>query len=84
MSEFAKYEALKAAGHTAMRVYAIAKEEGVDPITRIRLIRSVFSLNLVEAKKISSEVDEGRSLDARQASLIPAVEEAAKASGDDP
>ena len=50
MSEFEKYEAMRLAGRTAAQVYEVAKQEGVDSIARIRLIRAVFGLDLVEAQ----------------------------------
>jgi len=78
MSEFEKYEAMRLAGRTAAQVYEVAKQEGVDSIARIRLIRAVFGLDLVEAKEVSSAVDNGKTLNESQQELVGALEAASK------
>lgn len=50
--EFAKYHRMKELNFTAEKVYAEAMRDGVDIISRIRLIRKVFSLSLGEAKDV--------------------------------
>ena len=41
--DFTKYEAMRRDGAMPEDVYRAAKEDGVDTITRIRLIRAVYS-----------------------------------------
>ncbi|MGC8640260.1 MAG: hypothetical protein ACP5XB_10340 [Isosphaeraceae bacterium] len=43
MDDFTKYELMKAAGSSPENLYREAARSGVDPITRIRLIRIVRS-----------------------------------------
>jgi len=50
--DFSKYEAMRTAGLSAERVYQEAVRDGIDPITRIRLIRKVFTLSLGQAKDV--------------------------------
>ena len=83
MSEFAKYEAARNAGGTPRDVYLAAMRDGIDAITRIRLIRSVFGLNLAEAKEVAVEAEDGVTLDARQRELASAVELLDPNTGDD-
>ena len=62
--DFAKYESLKAAGNTPEQVYAVARQDGVDPIMRIRMIRAVYSLTLAQAKEVHVRAENsGKSLD---------------------
>lgn len=50
--DFSKYVAMKQSGSSPDQVYRAAARDGVDFMTMFRLIRSVFSLDLVEAKEI--------------------------------
>ena len=50
--DFSKYEAMKQSGASPEVVYWVAERDGMDNITMFRLIRSVFSLELTEAKQI--------------------------------
>jgi len=50
--DFSKYETMKNAGASAEDVYREALKSGVDPITRIRLIRAVYSLSPRQAKEV--------------------------------
>ncbi len=50
--DFTKYEAMRDAAVGAEDVYRAAAEDGVDAITRMRLIRAVFSLSPRQAKEV--------------------------------
>jgi hypothetical protein len=50
--DFSKYERMKEAGSAPEDVYREAVKSGVDPITRIRMIRAVYSLSPREAKEV--------------------------------
>lgn len=50
--DFTKYEAMRNSGVSAEKVYQASVEDGVDSITRIRLIRAVYSLSPSEAKEV--------------------------------
>ena len=71
---FTKYETLRVAGSSAEEVYQTVQREGIDPITRIRLIRAVFSVSLGQAKEVIVRA-EGRapSLDKHQESIADAL-----------
>ena len=56
--DFTKYEAMRDAGASPERVFLQSVSDGVDPITRIRLIRSVFSLTPGEAKQAIQRANE--------------------------
>jgi hypothetical protein len=74
--DFTKYEAMKAAGASAEQVYQQAMRDGIDAITRNRLIRAVFSLTHAAAKEVIVRADgRGKSLDEFQARIVEAVNE---------
>lgn len=50
MGELEKYEVMRDHGATASEVYLAARAEGMDEITSIRMLRSVFALSLLQAK----------------------------------
>jgi hypothetical protein len=50
--DFTKYEIMKAAGSSPEELYREAARNGVDPITRIRLIRTVCALSPGQAKEV--------------------------------
>ena len=50
--DFTKYEAMRQAGAGPEDVYRAASQDGIDPITRIRLIRAVYSLSPGQAKEV--------------------------------
>lgn len=50
--DFLKYEKLRDEGSTPESVYNEATRDGLDSITKVRLIRGVFSLSPREAKEI--------------------------------
>ena len=63
---FATYQSMKAAGIAPEQVYRQAVADGIDAITRIRLIRNVFSLSPREAKEVIVRADGAQSLDEHQ------------------
>lgn len=58
-NEFNKYKSIQLLGIGALEVYLASKEDGLDQITSIRMLRSVFGLSLDEAKKICFKGDTG-------------------------
>jgi hypothetical protein len=50
--DFSKYEALRAAGDSAEAIARVAKQDGLDVPAVIRMLRSLFTLSLPEAKEI--------------------------------
>ncbi len=50
--DFSKYEKMRDVGASAEDVYREAARSGLDDITRIRLVRAVYSLSLAEAKDV--------------------------------
>jgi hypothetical protein len=57
MSEFAKYQQMRSAGATPEAIYRAAKDDGLDAVTLIRLVRAVCGLSLAEAKRVSGAYD---------------------------
>lgn len=52
MDDFTKYEKMKAAGSSPEDQYREATTDGIDPITRIRMIRTVCALSPRQAKEV--------------------------------
>ncbi|HEY7156299.1 MAG TPA: hypothetical protein VH575_20195 [Gemmataceae bacterium] len=50
--DFSKYEAMRNSGAAPEEVYQAAIRDGIDNITRIRLIRAVYSLSPRQAKEV--------------------------------
>jgi hypothetical protein len=68
--DFSRYETMKAAGSSPEDLYREAVRSGVDPITRIRMIRTVCDLSLREAKEVLVRAEGlAESLDEHQAKL---------------
>jgi hypothetical protein len=68
--DFSKYETMRDSGSSPEDVYREAARLGVDPITRIRLIRAVYSLSAGQAKEIVTRADGGaETLDPQQSQL---------------
>lgn len=51
MDDFGRYERLRDQGATPLALDRIGRDEGLDPVIRMRMIRSVFRLSLTEAKR---------------------------------
>jgi hypothetical protein len=54
---FDQYQQMRTQGATARDVYVRAKADGVDEITAIRLLREVFGISLVDAKRATDAAD---------------------------
>jgi hypothetical protein len=52
-----KYEIIQQAGGDAKLIYKVAKADGLDKVNEIKLLRSLFTLSLVEAQSIINEID---------------------------
>jgi len=52
LDDFSKYEAMRDSGRRPEEVYQEAIRDGIDQITRIRLIRAVYSLDPRQAKEV--------------------------------
>jgi hypothetical protein len=50
--DFSKYQSMRDSGSSPEDVYCEATRDGLDTITRIRLIRSVYSLSPTQAKEV--------------------------------
>jgi ribosomal protein L7/L12 len=83
MDEFTKYRLMKDSGASAPVIYNTAKDDGADEIMAIRMLRSVFSLSLVEAKEVIQAADHPHQrLSEQQKGLIRPIEEALKRQND--
>lgn len=78
MSDSTPYAQLKERGASPVEVWRQAEADGLDSITRIRLVRELFGLTLVEAKAVSIEARSGSSLEQHQAELVAGLEDALK------
>ena len=68
--DFSRYEKMKGNDASPENVYREAVKDGVDPITRIRLIRAVFSLSPGQAKEVVVRAEgEAESLDQHQTKI---------------
>ena len=61
MNEFEKYESMRENNIDARRAYIEITAGGFDQLTAVRMLRQVYGLSLIEAKKISFEIDTGES-----------------------
>jgi hypothetical protein len=74
--DFSKYELMKVSGSSAEQVWLEAVRDNLDMITRIRLIRTVFSLSFVDAKEVWVRAEGiADSLEQHQEKFIKPVEE---------
>lgn len=51
MDDFSEYEKMRDSGSSPKQVHEAGKADGLDPITLIRLLRKVFNLTYIDAKK---------------------------------
>ena len=54
----AKYEWIYQAGGDAELIYRVAKAEGIELIFRLKILRTLFPLSLMEAQNIAKSVEE--------------------------
>lgn len=57
MNEFSKYKSMR----DERRAYSEIRADGFDQLTGVRMLRQAYGLSLIQAKKISFEVDTGES-----------------------
>lgn len=69
MTDFPKYKEMKVLGKSAAEVYATARADGLNQLVSIYVLREVYGLSLVEAKKVSFEVDTGQDSEVSQPGL---------------
>jgi hypothetical protein len=55
--DFSTYVTLRTEGHSAEQVFARAERDGLDLITRIRMIRAVYGLSPGGAKEVMLRAD---------------------------
>jgi hypothetical protein len=75
MEDFSKYERLRAGGITAIAMWRQAQDDGLDFGSRIRMIRKVFGLTLMQAKEVSVKAESGRTLTEHQETLARGIED---------
>ena len=74
--DFLKYVLMTKLGSSAEQVYLEAARDTFDMITRIRLIRAVFSLSLVDAKEVWVKAEGlADSLEGHQEKFIKPIED---------
>jgi hypothetical protein len=74
---FAKYEAMQKSGLSPKDVTRVAIEDGFDFAQNLKMLRTVFGLDLVPAKEAWIQAKGlANSLDEYQRSLTPAIEDA--------
>jgi hypothetical protein len=72
---FKKYELMRDSGSTAEQVYQVAVADGIDAITRVRLVRAVFALSPRQAKEVIVRAErQAESLDQYQERIAQALE----------
>jgi hypothetical protein len=77
--DFSKYEAMRNSGSTPEEVYRAALQDGFDTITRIRLIRAVYSLSPGQAKEVMVRAEDlAASLDEYQSKIADGLSERIK------
>lgn len=77
--EFQKYEDLKEGGASPEQVYRSAEADGMEWLTRLIMLQSVFGCSLIEAKEFSIIADgEATSLSEHQEKLAEGLEKALK------
>ena len=75
MDDFTDYEALRDQGAAPCEVYEAAKVRGLDFISSILMLRSVFNLDLAGAKAVILQVDDGTEMPSEhQERPVPVVE----------
>lgn len=53
--QFGKYERLRDSGAAPREVYLAAKDEGLDDLSALRILRQVFQFSLPEAQAVAAE-----------------------------
>lgn len=76
MSDSSRYAELKARGAKPEEVWRRATVDGLDEIARIRILRELFGLTLVEAKSVAIQARSGVGLDDYQERFTEGLEAA--------
>ena len=72
--DFSKYKTMRHSGVSPENVYREAARDGLDTITRIRLIRSIYSLSPAQAKAVWVRAEGlAESLDEHQGKMVDTV-----------
>ena len=58
--EYTEYEKMKSQGIEPVDIYLAAKKNGMPFIRTIRMLRSLFNLSLVDAKRVTFKGDTGQ------------------------
>jgi hypothetical protein len=83
--ELSRYESMRDAGADPKVVYRSAKADGLDQLTRIRLLLRVFDLSFAEAKEVGLIADGlAASLEQYQERFIEPLEEALESWNESP
>jgi hypothetical protein len=61
VTDLSKYQEMKATGKNAADAYASTKADGLNQLTGILVLREVYGLSLIDAKRVIFEVDTGQS-----------------------
>jgi hypothetical protein len=78
--DFSKYQAMRDAGSSPEDAFREAASDRVDAITRIRMLRAVFSLSPREAKEVSLRAEGiAESLDRHEEMIAEELARAARA-----
>ena len=73
--DFSRYEKMKETGSSPEEVYREAVKSRVDAITRIRLVRAVYSLSPGQAKEVIARAEgHAEALDQHQANIAENLE----------
>lgn len=82
MTDIKKYAALRDTGASPVEMWRQAEADGVDQIARIRLVRELYGLSLVQAKAVMVEARSGETLEERQEKLVEDLEKALDSNSD--
>jgi hypothetical protein len=69
MSEFSKYGEMRDRKLSAFNAYSECRSDGFNQLDGIRMLREIYGLSLIDAKKISFEADTGHPADRPQPGL---------------
>ena len=83
MNDLEKYDLLKQEGATPVEMWRQAEADGLDQLARIRLIRKMYGLTLVEAKAVLVQAQTGQTLNDRQQDLAEDLEKALRSESEE-
>ena len=53
MNDFIEYEAMRDQGLSKYAIYSVARANGLDLLNSLRMLRSLFDLDLIGAKEVT-------------------------------